>query len=71
MDPPVSRRKSQRSRRCLSPRDEPPRSPYLEPMTLSAAAPPILETGILDQAGVDPADALSLLKTALNGADDG
>ena len=40
-------------------------------MTLTAAAPPILETGILDQAGVDPADALSLLKTALNGADDG
>jgi TldD protein len=35
-------------------------------MTLSAAVPPILET-----AGVDPSEALDILKGALHGADDG
>ena len=46
--------------------DERPRRPYLATMTVHAAPPPIL-----DAAGVDPDEALSILKAALTGADDG
>ena len=41
-------------------------SPYLGLMTVSVSPPPILET-----AGVDPDEALSVLSGALAGADDG
>lgn len=44
---------------------------YLGPMTVSVTPPPILETAILEGAGVDPSEALDILGGALVGADDG
>jgi TldD protein len=48
------------------PRDEPALASYLSAMTVHTSPPPILET-----AGVDPSEALSILENALVGADDG
>jgi hypothetical protein len=47
-------------------RDEPALASYLSAMTVHTSPPPILET-----AGVDPSEALSILENALVGADDG